>query len=473
MTAGGTAAPASARLISRLVALVFFIQLLDATIIVTSLPKMAADFGVAPVAMSVGVTVYLLAMAVVLPAAGWIGERFGARRVLIASVSLFTAASLACGLSGQLDVFVASRIAQGAAAALMAPVGRMLVLRNAPKSELMNAIATITWPALFAPVIGPVLGAWITETLGWRWNFFINLPLGLAAIILFLALAPAEARGAARRFDSRGFALCAAALLCLLGGFELFVAGHDPVLSGAPILAGAASALLAARHLHRSAEPLFDLSILRIPSFRIATMTAGTLGRTAINSTPFLLPLLLQVGFSLSPLAAGQLVLIYFLGNLAMKSVTTPIMRRFGFRQVLTANGLMAALSIAVLAGTGANLPVPLLWATLFFAGATRSLQFTALNTLAFADVGPSERATSATLSSMTQQIAMLLGVALSVALIRASEGLRGAETTALIDFRLAMLAMAAIGVASALCFIKLSPETGREVSGHVAALRQ
>lgn len=463
--ASGTAQ--SSRRIAALVAFVFFIQLLDGTIIATSLPHMAADFGTTPVAMSFGITVYLLAMAVVLPAAGWIGERFGARRVLLVSIALFTIASLACGLVGRFDAFILARVVQGAAAALMAPVGRLLVLRNAPKSELMNAIATITWPALFAPVIGPVLGAWITETFGWQWNFFVNLPLGLACILLFLLLVRDDAPAVPRRFDWPGFGLCSAALLCFLSGLELFVNGQPAALVLPLAAIGAGLGFLAVWHLNRREEPLFDLGVCSIASFRMATMTAGTLGRIAINSTPFILPLLFQIGFGLSAIAAGQLVLVYFLGNLGMKSVTTPIMRRFGFRQVLILNGLAAALAIAALATVEADLALPLLWAALFVAGATRSLQFTALNTLAFADIAAADRATSATLSSVTQQIALLLGVALSVAMIRVSETTRGAAATELVDLRLALFGMALIGAASALCFLGLAPGAGREVSGH------
>lgn len=459
--------PQRSRLVARLVALVFFMQLLDSTIIATSLPAMAADFGVEPVDMSVGLTAYMLAMALALPAAGWIGERWGPRRVLVASVGLFALTSLACAWADSLPAFVAARVAQGAAAALMAPVGRFLVLRHAPKSELMGAVATITWPALFAPVVGPVLGAWITETAGWEWNFLINLPLGAAAIACFLLLVPEGAAGPARPFDGRGFALSALALAGVLGGMELAVAGGRAGTALALLAAGLAAAALAVRHLNRHAAPLFDLSVARVPSFRMATMTAGTMGRVSINATPFLLPLLLQVGFGLSAVAAGQLVLVYFLGNLGAKSVTTATLRAWGFRTVLVANSLLAALSIGALAAVYPGLPQPLLWALLLLAGASRSLQFTALNTFAFADVEEAQRATSTTLSSMTQQVAMLGGVALSVLVIRLSEAARGAAEGGLPDFRAALVGMAALGMVSALSFLRLRPEAGQEVSGH------
>jgi len=321
-------------------------------------------------------------------------------------VGHFTLASLACAFAPSLWAFVAARVLQGGAAVLMAPVGRLLVLRHAPKSELMAAIATITWPALLAPVIGPVLGARITETLGWEWNFLVNLPLGLGAVALFLLLVPDQAEGHAAPFDGPGFALCSLALLGLLGGPELLVNGADPRLAAGGLGAGLVLGALAWRHMHGVAAPLFDLGVLAVPSFRLATMTAGTLGRTTISATPFLLPLLFQLGFGLSALASGRLMLVYFLGNLLMKSVTTPLLRAFGFRTVVVANGLLAAATVAGFAAVPPTLPEVALWVLLLATGASRSLQLTALSTLAFADVTERQRATSTTLTAMTQQVA-------------------------------------------------------------------
>lgn len=460
----------SSVVVSRLVALVFFLQLLDSTVIATSLPHMARDFGVDAVAMSIGLTSYLLAMVVVIPASGWIAERFGTKRVLIASITFFTLASLACGLAWRLEVFVAARIAQGAAAALMAPVGRLLVLRHSPKSELMKAIATITWPALFAPVVGPVLGGWITGHFGWAWNFYINIPLGVLSLTLFWVMVPTDAPGARRPFDLAGFGLFASALILFLGGMEAIVAEQTSAIVILMPLVGLVLATLAIRHLGRTAAPLFDLAVCRVTSFRMATLTAGTLGRITINATPFLLPLLFQVGFGLSALEAGQLLLIYFLGNLLMKAITTPVMRQFGFRRVLAVNGIAAAACVGSFAALDPGVPTVGLWIILFVAGATRSLQFTALNTLAFADIGPEARASSTTLSAMTQQVTMLLGVAIPVLLIRISEIWNGAEPGQIADFRSAFVGMALIGIGSAVSFLALDPDTGSEVTGHKAA---
>ncbi len=462
--------PANVNRIAWLVAAVFFLQLLDSTIITTALPAMAADFGVSPVTMSVGITAYLLALAIVVPAAGWMGERFGARAVLLVSISTFTVASLGCALAPNLAVFILARVVQGAAAALMAPVGRMLVLRHSAKSDLVRSMATITWPALTAPVIGPILGGWITETAGWEWNFLINVPLGLVAVALFFRFVPGGQTRAVGPFDRRGYLLTAVALTLLLGGLEIVVGGH--AVAGLILgVAGAGAGLAAYRHLRAVPYPLFDLRVLRHPSFRLATFTAGSALRIAISATPFLLPLLFQIGFGLSAIDTGQLLLVYFLGNFVAKSVTTPLLRQTGFRSLATVNGLLCGLSIAVFAVVPDSLDWRLLCALLFAAGAVRSVQFTTMNTLAYADIDPSDNATAATLAAMMQQVTMLLGVALAVATVRISSLVTGADA-GLADFRMALLAMGVLGLCGAVAFLRLDPGTGQEVSGHRSRLR-
>lgn len=466
-----TETPANVNRIAWLVAAVFFLQLLDSTIITTALPAMADDFGVSAVTMSVGITAYLLALAIVVPAAGWLGERFGARAILLVSISTFTAASLGCALAPNLTIFILARVVQGAAAALMAPVGRMLVLRHSAKSDLVRSMATITWPALTAPVIGPVLGGWITETAGWEWNFLINIPLGLVAIFLFVRLVPAGPTMKVSPFDWRGYLLTALALTLMLGGLEIVVGGD--ALAG-PLLwvAGAGVGFGAIRHLRAAPHPLFDLQVLRHPSFRLATITAGSALRIAISATPFLLPLLFQIGFGLSAIETGQLLLVYFLGNFTAKSVTTPLLRHAGFRSLATMNGLLCGLSIGVFAAIPQSFDWLALSALLFAAGAVRSVQFTTLNTLAYADIEPAETATAATLAAMMQQVTMLLGVALAVAVVRISSLVTGPDS-GLIDFRVALLAMGVLGLCGAVAFMRLDPDTGQEVSGHRARLRE
>jgi hypothetical protein len=274
----------------------------------------------------------------------------------------------------------------------MTPVGRILVLRNAPKSELLNATALITWPALFAPVIGPVLGGFVTTYLSWHWNFFINIPLGLAGLALVARFIPGDRDSETRPFDWPGFLWTSVGLASMLYGLERIAHTEDGALpTMVPLVAGTLIGWLAVRHLVRANNPLLDLTAFKVQTFAISTLSAGTIFRVAINATPFLLPLLFQVGFGLRPVDAGMLILAYFLGNLGMKTVTTPTLRRFGFRSVLVVNGVIASLSIMACAAISPQTPQALVVALMLIAGLTRSMQFTALNTLAFADVASSQ----------------------------------------------------------------------------------
>ncbi|PDS77993.1 MFS transporter [Rhizobium sp. L43] len=457
-----------AKIVALVVAVSFFMQILDGTIVATSLPQMAASFNVQPVSMSIGITVYMLTMAAFIPLSGWLGDRFGARRVFLTSIGVFTIASLFCGLSGSLTEFVLWRALQGAGSALMTPVGRIIVLKNARKSELVQAIALITWPALTAPVIGPVLGGFITTYASWHWNFLINIPIGVLGMGLVLRFVPEQRESDPGRLDVLGFILSAAGLTFLLTALELSVkwdGGLLPVM--AMLAAGIVLSFLATRHFLAVDNPLLDLSAFRVQTFSMSTLSAGTACRTAINATPFLLPLLFQLGFGLSSIAAGAYLLVYFLGNLGMKTVTTPLLRFFGFRTVLVLNGLIAAFSIVACGFLSPDTPRFFIHALLFLAGLSRSMEFTALNTLAFADIGPAQRSSASTLSSMLQQVSMLLGVAVAAAVLNIASALRGADNPVLADFRWAFVVVGVIGVVSSLRFLQLPAEAGAEVSGH------
>lgn len=462
--------PSSARsqLVAFVVAVSFFMQMLDSTIVVTSLPQMARSFGVEPVAMSIGLTVYMLTMAAFIPLSGWLGSRYGARNVFLAAIAIFVAASLFCGLSTTLAQFIAARAVQGFGAALMNPIGRIIVLRNAAKRDLVNAVALITWPALIAPVIGPVLGSFITTYVNWHWNFFINIPIGLIGLALVWHFVPQQKEQDAGRLDVIGFLLSALGLTLLLAGLESFV--HGTVATGGVIVLLAAGLILSAwavRHFYRTDNPLLDLSAFSIPTFAFSTLSAGTASRLAINAMPFLIPLLFQVGFGLDAIATGTYILVYFAGNLAMKSVTTPLLRRFGFRTVLVVNGLLASSSIAACAVLSAGTPDLAVYALLFVAGLSRSMQFTALNTIGFADITPAQRSSASTLSSMLQQLAMVLGVAVAAAILNISQLSRGGASLSPVDFRWSFLVIGTIGMAASLRYLSLRKDAGAEVSGH------
>ncbi|MGB3337722.1 MAG: MFS transporter [Devosia sp.] len=456
------------RRIALIIAAASFMQMLDGAIIATSLPQMARDFGVEPLAMSVGVTAYLLASAIFMPLSAWLADRFGAVRIFLAAIAIFTIASTACGLAQDLVQFVLARILQGVGGAFMVPVGRLIVLRNAPKSEVIHVLALMVWPALIAPVIGPTLGGAITTYFSWRINFLINIPLGLAGFLLALLFIREGDDRKARPLDWAGFLLSASSLALLLIGLESMVDARNAwPFALALILGGMGLGWLAVWHLQRTAHPLLDLSAFRHRTFALSNLFAGSYGRMSVNAMPFLLPLMFQIGLGFGPLESGALMFAYFIGNLVMKSVTTPILRLFGFRAVLVANGIVCAASIGACAAFVPGIPLPAIIFVLLVAGVTRSMQFTALSSLAFAEVEPADRSSASTLVSMLQQISMVFGVAFGSLVLNLSQLARQGETLALIDFQVAVLAVSVVALVSALLLTRLSPDAGAEISGH------
>ena len=454
-----------------LVAGAFFMENLDGTVITTALHAMARSFGTDAVALNIGITAYLLALSVFVPMSGWITDRFGSRAVFAAAVAVFTFSSVLCGLAGSVPQFVLARVAQGVGGAMMVPVGRLVVLRATPKAGLVNAISTIVWPGLVAPVLGPPLGGWITDAFGWRWIFYLNLPLGLVAFWLALRLVP-DAREVERPpFDTQGFALVGLACLFLTMGLDRFADRPVPwAQTVAMLLAGGALAVLAVRHLRRAPHPLLRLAALRIPTFA-ATFWGGSLARCAIGAMPFLLALFFQIGFGRSASEAGLLILWVFAGNLTMKTATTYVLRRVGFHRALLVNGLVAVLSILACALLNPSTPYPLVAAVLFVGGMNRSMQFTAISTLSFADVPREEMSAASTLASTVTGLTFGFGVAFAAVALRFAGFLHhtvGADPS-LADFRLAFVLVALVALLSLVDPYRLPRDAGQEVSGHRA----
>lgn len=458
--------PRRARWVAALVAGAFFMENLDGTVITTAIPEMARSFGVRPTDLSAGISAYLLTLAVFIPISGWVADRFGPRNVFASAVALFTLASVLCGLSGTLGQFTAARVLQGIGGAMMVPVGRLVVLRGAEKRGLVRAIATLVWPGLVAPILGPPVGGLITTWWSWRWIFFLNVPLGLAALALALALIRGRA-GDRRPFDALGFVLAGVGCSALMYGLELVGRAPGPRTTAA-FAVGVLALAAAVAHFRRAPHPLVDLSTLAVPTFR-ASQRGGALSAAAVHSAPFLLPLLFQVGMGLSAIASGSLLLFLFAGNLTMKPATTWLLRRFGFRRVLLANGFLVVAGFAACALLGPGTPRAAIAAVLFGCGLCRSMQFTAFNTLAFADVPRPRMSGATTLFSAVGQMTAGLGVALGALALHAGQALRRepGEGLALADFRVAFLL---VGLLAALALVdawRLSPGAGAEVSGH------
>jgi len=403
-----------------LVASAFFMEFLDGTVIATALPDMARAFGVSAVDLNIGISAYLLTLAMLIPASGWVAERFGARTIFSLALLIFTVASLLCGLTHNVTEFVLMRILQGIGGAMMVPVGRLVVLRTTPKNQLIKAIATLTWPALVAPIIGPPLGGFITTYASWHWIFFLNVPLGIVAIVLALRMMPGLTAEEKRPFDVQGFLATGITMMCLVAGLEMFSQQHVSLTMATVTLAVGVLALVwSLRHLRRARTPLISLTALSVPSFRI-TMRGGFILRATISSAPFMLPLMFQVGFGMNAFEAGALVLAVFAGNLAMKPATTPLIRRFGFRKLLIGNGIVCVLSLFFCAFLAPDSPQMLTLALLFIGGLSRSMQFTGISSLAFAEVPSSEMSSANTLFSTSLQLASGLGVTMGALSIRA-----------------------------------------------------
>ena len=460
---------AFSRRIPLIVAAAFFMETLDSTIVITAMPAIAEGFNISTLSLSLSITAYLVALSVFVPTAGWVSDRFGARNVFAAAIGLFTLASLLCAISPNLWSFVAARSLQGIGAAFMSPVGRLVVLRSAPRQRIIEAIAMITWPGLIGPVLGPPLGGWIATYASWHWIFLINLPLGVAGVLLVLRHVPSETSARRTPFDGRGFVLTALALAALVHGMSLFgeQEGETWIALVWLVVAGI-SGVLAVRHAQKHPAPMLDLRAVRVPTFAMSVLTTGMVARIAISATPFLLPLMFQIGFGLNALQAGLMLLVYMAGNLAMKSGTTAVLRRFGFRQVLTVNGGLCAASMAACALLSPSLSVWVIYPVLFIAGLTRSMHFTTVSSLAFADIAADQRAGASTLSAMTQQTSATLGVAFAALALALFRNLRGASDLALSDFQNALLTGAALMAVASVWALRLPPDAGAEVSGKV-----
>jgi EmrB/QacA subfamily drug resistance transporter len=457
---------AFSRRIPLIVATAFFMETLDSTIVTTALPAMAASFGENALRLTTSITVYLVAMTIFVPTAGWASNRLGARNLFAGAVACFTLASLLCGIAPSFWSLIAARALQGASAAFMSPVGRLIVLRETPKQRIINAIGLIVWPGLVAPVIGPALGGWITTYASWRWIFLVNIPVGLLGTYLVWRFVPKHAEAGRAPFDARGFALTALSLALLIYGLSAIARGaSDPAFGVAFVLSGIVVGFAAVRHALRHPAPILDLRAAAIPTFSLSVITAGLIARIAISMTPFLLPLMFQIAFHLNAFEAGIMVLVYMAGNLAMKSVTTPILHRFKFRSVILANGVLCALSLAACGFLAPGVHAPLMYAILFFAGMTRSMNFTSMSTLAFADLTAETRAGATTLSAMLQQAAGAVGVAAAAVALGVFQTLRTDTHLALEDFQDAFFISAVLMAIAVAWASRLPTDAGSELS--------
>ncbi|MGA7267621.1 MAG: MDR family MFS transporter [Aestuariivirga sp.] len=458
--------PSATRLIPLIIASALFMENMDQTIIATSLPAIAADLGTSPIVLKLAFTTYLLSLTVFIPISGWLADRFGARHVFRVAIAVFTLGSVACGLSSSLGELVAARALQGLGGAMMVPVGRIILLRASPKAELVEALAWLTIPALLGPLLGPPVGGFITDSFGWRWIFWMNVPFGIAAILLATWLMPETGVDHVPPLDVRGFLLSGLGLSSLI--FGLTVLGRDLLPAYAPpLLMGFGLVMLVLYYLHarRIAAPILDFRLLRIPTFR-AGVLGGSLFRIGVGAVPFLLPLMFQLGYGLSAFESGMITCAAAAGAISMKFGAARLIRRFGFRRLLLVNGALASVSIAVMGLLTGATPYLLMVALLFVGGFLRSLQFTAMNAMSYSDVDNDGMSYATTFYTVSQQISLSAGVVLGAFVLEAAQWWRSEASLQPADFTIAFFVVAVASLTALFNFRSLAADAGASVSG-------
>ncbi len=450
------------------VACAMFMENLDSTVIATSLPQISRSFGTNPVNLSLGITSYLVSLAIFIPISGWIADRFGSRNTFRTAIVIFTLGSIVCGLCDNLVEFVFARLLQGFGGAMMIPVGRLVLVRAVDKSQLVGAFAYVTIPATFAPLVGAPLGGLITTYFGWRWIFYINLPIGLIGMLMASICIPDIDDREVRPLDWSGFLLMASAVSCIVFGLEAAARGDIDYREDLALLAmGAVFSVLAFRQANRSRHPLLDLSLCRIPTYA-ASVLGGAFYRVACGAFPFVLPLTLQLGLGKTAFAAGLLTFCGAVGGVTMKPAATAILRRFGFRTVLLVSGTISAISMLLCLFIARGLSLWLVVPLLLAGGFLRSLHFTSLMAVAWADI-PAARASAATsLFGLFQQVSFSGGVAFGALLLHAAGLLHpGSAALAPADFSLAFIGIGGLALINVASYIRLPSEAGAEISGH------
>ncbi|WP_458756328.1 MFS transporter [Afipia sp. TerB] len=454
------------RLIPLIVACALFMENMDSTVIATSLPAIAADIGTSPLTLKLAITSYLLSLAVFIPASGWTADRFGPRNVFSIAIAVFMVGSIGCAISTSVTDFVLARILQGIGGAMMTPVGRLVLLRSIDKSALVNAMTWVTVPALIGPVVGPPLGGFITTYFSWHWIFLINIPIGLLGIFMAQRYIDPIKSDTHERFDLYGLLLAGLGVAGL--AFGLSVAGLNllpwSVVVGL-IAGGGVATMLYLRHAKRTPSPILDFTLLRHPTLR-AALTGGFLFRMGVGAIPFLLPLLMQVGFGLSPFKSGLVTFASAVGAMGMKTLAARIIRTFGFRNVMVVNAIVSAFFMGACALFTPATPLLLIMIILVVGGFFRSLQFTAINTIAYAEVEPAEMSRATTLVSVNQQLAISAGVAAGAFTVEAALAMRGSTELSAVDFWPGFAMIGIISAIAAYPFWKLHDDAGHEVSG-------
>lgn len=454
------------RVVALIIACALFMEQMDATILATALPTMARDLGVPATSLSSALTSYLLALAIFIPASGWLADRFGSRTVFRIAIGIFCLGSLLCGQADSLPMLILARFLQGLGGAMMIPIGRLVLLRSVAKSDMVSAMSWLIMPALIGPIIGPPVGGFIVTYLDWRWIFYLNLPIGLLGVVL-VTLFIGEVRGDhPAKLDVVGFVLSGISLGCLLFGFEMTSRPGELFVALGLIAVGLVAGGLYIFHARRRLEPILDLTLMRAPSFRLSVI-GGSLTRITQGAQPFLLPLMLQLGFGMSAAVSGTITIAGAIGSLVMKGLAPRVLKRFGFRNALIWGGLAASAGYAVCGFFRPDWPLPVIFATLMVSGFFMSFQFTAYNTIAYDEIPPERMSAATSFYATFQQLMLSLGICVGALALHMGMLVTRRSSPGLADFTLAFLVVTAVSALATVWNWRFAPDAGSDLSGH------
>lgn len=454
------------RVIALVVASAMFMQQLDGTVLTVALPTMARDLGVPATNLSLALTSYLLSLALFIPASGALADRFGGRNLFCGAIGVFLVGSILCAQAGSLPMLVAARFLQGIGGAMMVPVGRLILLRSVARNDIVQALSWLVMPALVGPILGPPLGGMIVTWLDWRWIFYLNIPFGIAGIVGALALIP-DIRGAgAERFDTVGFLMSGTALGCLLFGFELASRPGTGRVALVLAIVGLVASAAYVRHARHSVSPILDLRLMRISTFRLSVI-AGSLTRITQGAQPFLLPLMLQLGFGLSPARTGTITMASAIGALAMKAIAPRVLKRFGFRHSLIVSGMVSSVGYATCAFFRPDWPAGAIAAVLALSGFFTSFQFTGYNAIAYAEVDDVRMSAATSFYATFQQLMLSLGICTAAMVLEVGTVVGGTGQPSLAVFSCAFVILAVISGSAFLWNRRFDDDAGAVMSGH------
>ena len=454
------------RIVPMILAVALFMEQMDSTVIATSLPAIAHDLGVGPITLKLALTAYMVSLAIFIPLSGWMADRFGAKRIFRAAIVVFVLGSISCAVADSIFAFVVSRFLQGMGGAMMTPVARLVLVRSTPRSELVGAMALLTIPALVGPLAGPPLGGFITTYFSWHWIFLINVPVGIVGFILSGIYLPEIVSENPPPLDVLGLILSAIAAAGTMFGLSVMsLPALPPEIGAASVVIGIIAGVLYVRHARSHPAPLLDLRLFRDSAFRAAAI-GGTLFRISIGATPFLLPLMLQVGFGLTPFQSGLITFSGAIGAITTKFIARRVLVFAGFRTTLITAGLCGAAFTFINGLFTPATPALVMTGVLLLAGFVRSFFFTSVNALSFADIPDRDASKATSMSAVLQQMSLALGVAVAGGILEIETMLRGSKLE-LQDFQNAFMMISAITLTAVIPFIRMSKTAGASVSGH------